>query len=466
VPPGANTQANTPAAKGKDGTWAAWSPGNVLVFGLHLSLKDSQYKALVRTLGDLMIAFHGVAELAESRSRMFDLAAATQAYLKAKGTFPRGTVERRTSAERVLEWRPDQRLSWTVDILPFLGGGEYGDLRFDRQKSWSDDPNRQLAHIPVPYFLPPNRPGEPFHYLVSYPGLPDRFAATQWTGIAGVGMDAAYYNPSDPAVASKVGVFGYDRTTRPSDVKDGLENTIVLIQVPADRSAPWTAGGGSTVRGVSEDSDCLLAFVCTKYNDQPGTFAIMGDGKVRFIPATMPPDTFRALCTIAGKEKIHDLDKIAPVVPSEDQTNVLKTAEVVGGKESAQTKKDDNSGAKSADVGLLQGTWQVVSAESGGKAVPSEAIQGMELIVLGDKLSFKSSKGTETGTFTLDTTKSPKWIDIWEAGKKETQLGVYEVSANELKICLAASSEKKRPTALRTSAGSQDKLVVLQRTKR
>src|SRR5262249_39309495 len=57
---------------------------------------------------------------------------------------------------------------------------------------------------------------------------------------------------------------------------------------------------------------------------KPGTFAIMADGKVRFLPATMPADTFRALCTINGGEKIRNLDEIAPEVPDES-ANVLRT---------------------------------------------------------------------------------------------------------------------------------------------
>ena len=43
----------------------------------------------------------------------------------------------------------------------------------------------------------------------------------------------------------------------------------------------------------------------------------MGDGKVRFIPEKIDPDKFRAMCTIAGGEKIDDLDQIAPVVPDD-----------------------------------------------------------------------------------------------------------------------------------------------------
>jgi hypothetical protein len=42
--------------------------------------------------------------------------------------------------------------------------------------------------------------------------------------------------------------------------------------------------------------------------------AIMGDFKVRFIRADIKPEIFRAMCTIAGGEKIANLDAFAPVV--------------------------------------------------------------------------------------------------------------------------------------------------------
>jgi hypothetical protein len=94
--------------------------------------------------------------------------------------------------------------------------------------------------------------------------------------------------------------------------------------VPATYPTCWLAGGGSTIRGVPETGSCE-EFVCTTYKGQKGTFAIMADGKVRFISESVlrnQPDVFRAMCTIAGGEEIEDLDKVAPVVPA--NTTVLR----------------------------------------------------------------------------------------------------------------------------------------------
>jgi hypothetical protein len=171
--------------------------------------------------------------------------------------------------------------------------------------------------VVVPPFLAQGKTGFQDRYI-RYPTLSRVFAPTHFVGMAGVGLDAAAYAANDPATAAKLGIFGYDRVTRPEDVKDGLAKTILLIQVPADHKSPWMAGGGSTVRGVSEDDDCVAPFVCAEYRGKKGTFAVMADGKVRFIPATIDPKIFRALCTIAGDEPITNLDGIAPEVPNED----------------------------------------------------------------------------------------------------------------------------------------------------
>jgi hypothetical protein len=74
------------------------------------------------------------------------------------------------------------------------------------------------------------------------------------------------------------------------------------------------AGGGSTVRGVPE-KDSVKPFVCDiEHEGKRGTFAIMADGAVRFIPEDIPDEVFKALCTIAGGESVENLDAVAPPV--------------------------------------------------------------------------------------------------------------------------------------------------------
>jgi hypothetical protein len=263
-----------------------------------------------------MIQLKGEATVTDSRSRMHELAAALKRYVEEKKQFPRGTVARPASG-RPLDYAPTQRMSWMVELLPYVGDGEFRELPHDNSKSWNEDVNLELAQVVVPQFLGDLR--KMTTTQIRYPGVAELVAPTHWIAVSGLGMDAAEYNPQDPAVAKKLGIFGYDRVTKPEEITDGAENTIALLMVPGSTKTPWLAGGGSTVRGVSDDekdADVLAPFVCTQYEGQEGTFAIMADFKVRFIPKDMKPATFRALCTIHGGERFDDIDKIAPEVPA------------------------------------------------------------------------------------------------------------------------------------------------------
>jgi hypothetical protein len=252
------------------------------------------------------------------RSRIHELADALKRYVTAKGgAFPRGTVDRvaldpEARNRAGLPYPPDERVSWMADLLPFLGPAEFAavEKRIDRALSWNDPKNLQNALTLVPFYLSNAYPQTTWWGL--YPGMPVPVANSHFVGMAGVGADAAEYAPNDPAAAKRLGVFGYDRITRLADITDGPAKTIAVIQVPADYKTPWLAGGGSTVRGVPE-KDSIRPFVCATYNGKRGTFAVMADGKVRFIPETISDADFQALCTIAGGETV-DVDKVAPVV--------------------------------------------------------------------------------------------------------------------------------------------------------
>jgi flagellar basal body-associated protein FliL len=287
---------------------------------------EDESQALNRELGQFMIYLKGDADLASSGSRIHDLAGALQKFVKEKGHFPRGTADRPQTADLFADWAPDQRVSWMAELLPYLGEGEYAGLQVDPKKSWQEGDNLNVAGIVIPQFLA--RSSAAASPRVQYPGVPPVVAMTNYVGVAGVGLDAAEYAPGNP----NAGVFGYYRETKPADVKRGLDKTIALLQVPAEELTPWLAGGGATVRGVSDGPDAVKPFVCTEYQGKRGTFAVMGDGKVRFIPETIDPKIFRTLCLITGGEKIENLDKIAPIVAGDGQPELKATAPPVAAK--------------------------------------------------------------------------------------------------------------------------------------
>jgi hypothetical protein len=326
VPPVGNPAGGTPVprptdpSKGQDGFWSVWAKDDLVAINLTLKLKDL-HKGMIGDLNRAMIWARGQADLADTRSRVHELAAAIQAYVSKNGHFPRAVVERKTDSRHILEWRPDERLSWFALLLPYVANGAYDRVELAPEKSWTEDKNFDASVIPVPQFLGTRLLKNAPPYVL-YPGHYGIFAAAHYVGVSGVGYDAADYQNTGP-FAGKRGVFGYDRVTRLQEITDGPENTIAVLMIPPASAGPWIAGGGSTVRGVSEADDCLEPFICYEHkgNDEhrgkKGALAIMCDGKVRFIPFDIDRAVFRAMCTISGGEAIHGLELKAPVIPPE-----------------------------------------------------------------------------------------------------------------------------------------------------
>jgi hypothetical protein len=288
--------------------------GKTVVLAGDLALNGPAAEKIRQGADSLVVLVKGRADM-DGRSHLPELAAGLKTYVDKTGHFPRGTTDRPAAIDRAgLPWRPDQRLSWVPEVLPYLGDGTFANVarQVKADKSWDDEDNRLAAETLIPYMVAADAPLS--SWWVRYPGVQLPVAATHFVGVAGVGLDAADYSATDAAVAGKLGVFGYDRQTTLADIKDGPEQTIALLQVPATYKTCWLAGGGSTVRGVPEEGS-VAPFVCTTYKGKKGTFAVMADGKVRFIPATISDKDFQALCTINGGEKV-DVDKIAPVVPA------------------------------------------------------------------------------------------------------------------------------------------------------
>jgi hypothetical protein len=249
------------------------------------------------------------------------LAQALVAYRDKNGGFPRGTFDRTVTSERQgRPWPPDQRISWMAELLPFLGYSEIYS-KIDPQKSWRDDDNLLPAMSLIPQFIDGRDPNR--NRYIRYPNVNVDVAATDFVGMAGVGMDAATYDEKNPVEAKKMGIFGYDRVTKVADIADGLPGTIALIQVPSAYKNPWLAGGGSTVRGCPE-TGCVKPFVSEQPDGKKGTNAVMADGAVRFIPDNIPDEVFKAMCTIKGGEKV-DLDKYTTLIPPPAEKTELET---------------------------------------------------------------------------------------------------------------------------------------------
>ena len=241
--------------QGRDGSLTLTRVDTALVLGLEMTLKPSPYSIIMAKLDEFCVQLKSQGELVDARSHVHELAAALQEYVTANAAFPRGTIDRRPTGDRKIGYPPYERLSWMIEMLnsKSLGNGSYRNIHYTRNASWSEGENLLVAQMIVPEFLARTRKlDQPATVRYPNPKMTTPLAATHFVGMAGVGFDAADYRMDDKPVANKIGVFGYDRSTKLADIK-APDKTIALIQVKPEDAAPWIAGGGSTVRGVSDD---------------------------------------------------------------------------------------------------------------------------------------------------------------------------------------------------------------------
>lgn len=222
------------------------------------------------------------------------------------GSFPPGTLPRPNTRGGDV---PANRLSWMTAILPYLGH-ETLARQVDFTAGWREPSNWLAARTIVPEFLDAAYPVKSRH--VEIPGVGVAPATTHVVGIAGVGLDAADDDPTNPVHLKNRGVFGYNRSATLDELQKGrgAGNVVMMMQIPYDGITgvnPWIAGGGSTVRGVPE-SNSIAPFVLSTDKDgksilhkgKRGTYAIMADGSVRFLAADIPDDVLKSLVTIHG----------------------------------------------------------------------------------------------------------------------------------------------------------------------
>jgi hypothetical protein len=178
-------------------------------------------------------------------------------YESTKGTYP---------PQAICDAQGKPLLSWRVAILPYI---EQDALykQFHLDESWDSPHNRPLiAMMPSIYQNPSGR--------VVKPGMANYLA------VRGKGL-----------------MFEGTTGRKMSDVRDGVSNTIALVEADDDRAVEWTK---------PQDWD----FNATKPlaglgHAHPGGFgAAFGDGSVHFISASIDPTLFHALLTINGNEPV------------------------------------------------------------------------------------------------------------------------------------------------------------------
>src|SRR5262249_41140951 len=128
------------------------------------------------------------------------------------------------------------------------------------------------------------------------------------------------------------------------------------------------------------------------------------------------------------------------------------------GDDSIKTKDDGKK---------MQGSWQPVAAELGGKPFPDEVLKTMKLVLTDGKYTVTVGEQTDEGTVKLDPAKEPRAMDI--EGTKGPNQGktipaIYELTDTTLRVCYDLSGNA-RPKEFKTKSDTQLFLVEYKRQK-
>lgn len=114
------------------------------------------------------------------------------------------------------------------------------------------------------------------------------------------------------------------------------------------------------------------------------------------------------------------------------------------------------------DVKRLQGEWQAVDGEKGGKPLKEDPNEF--------RIGFKGDEFTGVGVgktkYTLDTSKSPRELHIHFLDgklKEQTLRMIYAFEKDELKLCMPLGPGSAAPTEFKTRPGSNLLVLVLRR---
>lgn len=190
----------------------------------------------------------------ESIRRMRKITAAIAAYAAEKGSFPPASYYDEQIAPAV---------SWRVLILPYLGHRDLFE-RFRLNEPYNSPHNQQLLREIPAVYQSVERPDEKTNFLVP---LGDSTLFPQ---------------------ATRAGVS-------PASITDGLENTVILLEVDHPWAVEWTSPSDYIL--IPQDPRRQLGLL-----RDDGFFIGWGDGTIGCWPKSAPDQAIAGLYTIAGKE--------------------------------------------------------------------------------------------------------------------------------------------------------------------
>lgn len=120
------------------------------------------------------------------------------------------------------------------------------------------------------------------------------------------------------------------------------------------------------------------------------------------------------------------------------------------------------SDSKKTDLEQLQGIWDIVGLESGGKAQPAANYKGNSFYFSKEKARLRESGFSQIEfTLALDPTKSPKTIELTARGNAIH--GIYKLDGDDL-ILTVSLGGMRPPLEFATKVGGDSETFILKRS--
>jgi uncharacterized protein (TIGR03067 family) len=116
----------------------------------------------------------------------------------------------------------------------------------------------------------------------------------------------------------------------------------------------------------------------------------------------------------------------------------------------------------------LEGNWTVVAGQENGQALPAERIKGTRVAITAITITVESGKTRRVMTYKMDSTKSPKTIDMIETEgpeKDKSALGIFALEGDTLQLAYGLPG-RERPKDFTTKADSGQLSFVMKRVNR
>jgi hypothetical protein len=240
------------------------------------------------TVSLLVVFVHHVREEAartQCQNNLKQIVLACHGYHDSHQKFPPATIP-----NPILACPPEKRMSWVVNLDPYLWARMDERWKFQRDRAWDDPAHAHMVDEAHPIFLCPATTHE------------GSMNVTNYIGIAGLGRDAPTYSLND----ARSGFFGYDRVVSVKDIRGGESNVIAVAETLKDLG-PWAAGGPSTCRGLDDTPPYLGTGGQFSSGHRLINLAIV-DGSVRSVGSNIDPKVLEALAMLTGGdiEKLGD----------------------------------------------------------------------------------------------------------------------------------------------------------------